>query len=206
VAKNGLLPDLNVTAQGQLGNQTATPAVAFDERGSGYSAGITLGLPLDRFAERNVYRRALIGFDQSQRSFVQLRDAIASEVRADVRAIRSAQISLDIQRRSIRLANRRLEYALELLRRGVVNARDVVEAQSSLLDAQDAFSRARANLQIQVLEFLKDSGTLRIDPEAGSLGRALDRAASGTGLENRRPINDVEGRVIGMSGGSRPQG
>jgi hypothetical protein len=70
-----------------------------------------------------------------------------------------------------------LEYSLELLRRGTGNARDVTDAQSSLLSSQDSFSQARSDLQVQVLEFLKDSGTIRIDPSAGSIGRALDRDA-----------------------------
>jgi outer membrane protein TolC len=118
----------------------------------------------------------LISFDRAQRAFVDLSDLVAAEVRGDVRGIRAAQISLDIQRRSIRLAERRLEYSLDLLRQGTGNARDVTDAQSSLLTSQDSFSQARSDLQVQVLEFLKDSGTIRIDPSAGSIGRALDRA------------------------------
>lgn len=183
VARNGLLPDLNVNVQTQFGNPVGSPAKDFSNRATGYSAGLNLDLPLDRLAERNVYRRALISFDRSQRSFAELRDAIAAEVRGDVRGIRSAQISLDIQRRSIRLAERRLEYSLELLRRGTGNARDVTDAQSSLLTSQDNFSQARSDLQVQVLEFLKDSGTIRIDPNAGSIGRALDRDARLNPLE-----------------------
>ncbi len=177
VARNGLLPDLNVNLQTQFGNATDSPAKNFSNRATGYAAGLNLDLPLDRLVERNVYRRALLAFDRSQRTYVELRDAIAAEVRGDVRGIRSAQISLDIQRRSIRLAQRRLEYSLELLRRGTGNARDVTDAQSSLLTSQDNFSQARSDLQVQVLEFLKDSGTVRIDPSAGSIGRALDRDA-----------------------------
>jgi outer membrane protein TolC len=177
VAKNGLLPDLDVTANTQFGNDPTSPAKNLNNKATTYSAGINLDLPLDRLAERNIYRAALISFDRAQRSFVDLNDSIAAEVRSDVRSIHSAQVSVDIQRRGIRLAERRLEYSLELLRRGTGNARDVTDAQTSLLTSQDSFSQARANLQVQVLEFLKDSGTIRIDPSAGSLGQALDRAA-----------------------------
>jgi outer membrane protein TolC len=168
---------LNINVQTQFGNPVASPAKNFSNRATGYAAGLNLDLPLDRLAERNVYRKALLAFDRSQRTFADLRDAIAAEVRGDVRGIHSAQVSLDIQRRSIRLAERRLEYSLELLRRGTGNARDVTDAQSSLLSSQDSFSQARSDLQVQVLEFLKDSGTIRIDPSAGSIGRALDRDA-----------------------------
>ncbi|MDB5331346.1 MAG: outer membrane protein, partial [Phycisphaerales bacterium] len=176
VAQNGLLPDLNVTAQTNFGNRTllSTPAKSLDDRATTYSAGVTLGLPLDRLAERNVYRQALIQFEQAQRSFTDLRDNVAAQVRAAARSIRAAQVSLDLQRRGIRLAERRLDYSLELLKRGTVNARDVVESQSSLLEAQDNFSAARATLQVSVLQFLNDTGTLRVDPEAGSIGRALN--------------------------------
>lgn len=176
VAQNGLLPDLNVTAQTNFGNRTlvSTPAKSFDDRASTYSAGVTLGLPVDRLAERNVYRQSLIQFEQAQRSFADLRDSVAAQVRAAVRDIRAAQVSLDLQRRGIRLAERRLDYSLELLKRGTASARDVVESQSSLLSAQDNFSAARATLQVSVLQFLNDTGTLRVDPEAGSIGRALN--------------------------------
>ena len=187
VAKNGLLPDLDVTAGSQFGNDPTSPAKNLNNKVTTYSAGINLDLPLDRLAERNAYRAALISFDRAQRAFVDLNDSIAAEVRSDVRSIHSAQVSVDIQRRGIRLAERRLEYSLELLRRGTGNARDVTDAQTSLLTSQDSFSQARANLQVQVLEFLKDSGTIRIDPSAGSLGQALDRAA-GQVPEGRREL------------------
>jgi len=185
VAKNGLLPDLDVTANTQFGNDPTSPAKNLNNKVTTYSAGINLDLPLDRLTERNAYRAALISFDRAQRSFVDLNDSIAAEVRSDVRSIHSAQVSVDIQRRGIRLAERRLEYSLELLRRGTGNARDVTDAQTSLLTSQDSFSQARANLQVQVLEFLKDSGTIRIDPSAGSLGQALDRAAGQVPEERR---------------------
>ncbi|MGH7213240.1 MAG: hypothetical protein ACREIT_00445, partial [Tepidisphaeraceae bacterium] len=51
-----------------------------------------------------------------------------------------------------------------------------VEAQSSLIDAQDRYEQARAQLQIQVLRFLQQTGTLRVDPQAGALGQAMVRA------------------------------
>ena len=39
-------------------------------------------------------------------------------------------------------------------------------------------ARARASLQISVLNYLRATGTLRVDPTAGALGEALDRAAA----------------------------
>jgi hypothetical protein len=177
VARNGLLPDLNVTASVNSGNRPDLPARKLDSRTLEYSAGINLDLPVDRVAERNTYRRALIGFDRSQRGYEQLRDEVTAQVRADVRGIRLAQSTLVIQRQSITLAEKRLENATDRLKlnRAGADTREVVEAQADLLSAQDSYEQAQATLQIRVLQFLRDTGTLRVDPAAGELGQAMFR-------------------------------
>jgi outer membrane protein TolC len=175
VAKNGLLPDLDLTASGQVGNRADDPASHINNDTSTYSANIDLELPLDRVAERNTYRSSLIRLERSSRSYDELRDQIAADARDSLRLIRSAEISLDIQSKGIELAKLRLENANELLRQGKRDNRDVVDAQNDLLRAQEAYEVARASLQIQVLQFLRDTGTLRVDPAAGAIGQALDR-------------------------------
>jgi outer membrane protein TolC len=117
----------------------------------------------------------LISLERSSRSMQQLRDQIVADTRDALRLIRSAEISLDIQRKGIELAKLRLDNANERLRQGKSDNRDVVDAQNALLQAQDAFEQAKAVLQIQVLKFLRDTGSMRVDPDSGSLGQAMDR-------------------------------
>ncbi len=62
-----------------------------------------------------------------------------------------------------------------------------------MLTAQDAFERARAQLQVQVLQFLRDTGTLRVDPAAGAIGRALERNGRQR-PEGDGPGNETENR------------
>jgi outer membrane protein TolC len=181
VARNGLLPDVNLTGSASTGNRAGTPARQLDSRTLEYSAGVQVDLPVDRVAERNAYRRSLIGFDRAQRGYEDLREQVTAQVRSDARGIRLAQSTLVIQKRGIELAERRLELATDLLRQDKSDAREVVEAQEDLLNAQDAYERAQAQLQIRVLEFLRDTGTLRIDPDAGELGQALDRGGEAGG-------------------------
>lgn len=181
VAANGLEPDLNLVGNTAVGNRADTPAARLDGRTQTYSAGVQLDLPIDRLAERNGYRASLIGLDRAKRDLQELLESVAADVRTRIRAIHSAQAALSIQQRSIELAIRRLDYATELLQQGKVNSRDVVEAQQSLLSAQDAYESARSNLQIEILRFLRDTGTLRVDPHAGSLGRAMDRLTAANG-------------------------
>jgi outer membrane protein TolC len=175
VAENALLPDLNLGAQAGAGNEPLTPAANLEKRTITYSAGITLDLPVDKLAERNAYRRSIIGFHQSQRRYEELQDRIIVSARDAWRSIHSAEQGLRIQRAGIDLAQRRVDFANELLKQGTASSRDVVEAQNSLLSAQDLYERALAQLQTQMLQYLKQTGTLRVDPDSGSFGRALDR-------------------------------
>ena len=175
IAKNLLLPSLDLTGQANLANQPNSPALNSLNPVETYSAGLTLDLPIDRVAERNAYRRSLISLERSQRSFISLKDAITTQVRDTIRGIRSAELNVAIQRRGIELAERRLDNSNLLLKQGKVGNREVVDAQTSLLSAQDAYEQARGLLQIRVLEFMRDTGTLRVDPAAGAIGRAMDR-------------------------------
>lgn len=176
VAENGLLPDLNLVGQGDIGNRNETPGRAIDARRLEYSAGITLDLPLDRLAERNVYRQSLIRLDQAQRDLEDVRAQVIVDVRQSQRAIKTSRSSLEIARVNIRLAERRLDLANELLRQGTnTNTRDVVEAQDALLQALDDYERAQADYQIEILRFLRNTGMLRIDPASGTIGKAMAR-------------------------------
>jgi outer membrane protein TolC len=178
VAKNGLLPDVELFAQGQAGNRPHTLASRLDDRSATYSAGISVDLPVDRVAERNIYRQSLITLERASRNYSGLRDQIIVDVRDSVRTINSADTSMAIQRRNADLAARRLEYSYELLKQGSVDSRDVVESQQSLLSAEDGYEKALSNLQVAILRYLRSTGTLRVDPSAGTLGYAMDRAAN----------------------------
>lgn len=174
IASNGLLPDVDLTGGVALRNPSGTPARRLDDRTMAYSAGVSIDWPLDRLSERNAYRRALIFLQRAQRSYEETQERISIDARDALREIRSAELRLRIAAAGIDLAQRRLDYANELLRQGDSDARNVVEAQQSLLEAQDDYEEAEASLQISVLQFLVRTGTLRIDPTAGEIGRALN--------------------------------
>ncbi|MEZ0266603.1 MAG: TolC family protein, partial [Phycisphaerae bacterium] len=175
-SKNDLLPDLTLSGRAELGNRINDPARSIDLGTSTYTARLDLDLPIDRVAERNQYRASLINVRRAQRDLEDLRDRVVSDVRESIRLLRQSQLSLQIQRQGIDLAQKRRENAYELLRSGKsTSTRDLVEAQNSLLRARDRYEAARATQQIQVLRFLRNSGTLRLDPSAGAVGHAMDK-------------------------------
>ena len=185
VSQNGLLPELNLTARGQLTNRPDSSATQLDSRALSYGAGLTLDLPIDRLRERNQYRASLINFERAQRNLVDLSQTVIGDVRQASRSVQQAQLQLDIAQRAIRVAQDQLEYSTELFTQGKAQMRDITEAQTQLLGAQNDYHAAKAALQINVLRFLRNTGTLRVDPSAGALGAALDVAPSVIG----RPID-----------------
>lgn len=175
-ARNGLLPDLDIGLEARGGSLAGESASQLDSRTLDYGARIDLDLPLDRVAERNSYRRALISLQRQSRTVEEVADQVRRDIRRSRRGIRSSELTLEIQLRNIEVARQRLEYANEALATGrATDSRNVVEAQDSLLSAQDTYDSARSQLQIQLLEFLRDTALLRIDPEAGTLGLAMRR-------------------------------
>jgi outer membrane protein TolC len=177
-AKNDLLPDLTLSAQSGLRNPDNTAARRVDSDTLDYSAELRLDLPVDRLQERNQYRSALINLQSAQRNVEDLEQSILADMRQAARAIRSAQTTLELSRRGIEIARQRLDFANESLLSGrTTESRNVVEAQNSLLQAQDRYEQARADLQVQVLQYLRDTGQLRLDPASGQLGVAMERDA-----------------------------
>jgi hypothetical protein len=179
-AANGLLPNLTIDGSTSVGNSGNLEDIQLDHRTASYQLGMTLDAPLDQVADRNSYRRALITVDSRIRSMMQLHDQIVADVRQALRGIRLAEENYQIQLRGIDLAEKRLEFSTERLRQGKSDSREVVDSQTSLLDAQDQAAVAYNNVQSRVLDFLRFTGTLRVDPEAGSIGRAMDRAKPST--------------------------
>jgi hypothetical protein len=186
-AKNDLLPDLTLSGQTTFGNTPGAASTNFNERANTYSARLDLDLPVDRLAERNAYRASLIKVRAAQRDEEDLKDRITADVHESLRLIQESQLTLQIQRQAVDLAQKRSENAYELLRNGKsTSTRDLVEAQNSLLQARDLYDQANATLQVNVLRFLRNSGTLRMDPAAGAIGLAMDRNAE-------KPVLDMPG-------------
>jgi outer membrane protein TolC len=169
VAKNRLLPDLDVTADLALPTDETVERGGLDfELGDGeYSAGISLGLPLDRKIEYTDYRAALIRLEQQKRDHQLTRDQIALEIRSAVRAIEQARFLVQLQDRAVAINERRAEQ-IEINQRDL-GPREVIDVQEDLLDARDDRDAAESNLRISILEYLLATGQMRVGPDGGWL-------------------------------------
>jgi outer membrane protein TolC len=165
IAANGLLPDLNLDAgYAKNGSIGAAFGRALPEDHLA-SVGLTLGIPLDRKAERNTYRASLIQRDQVQRSYSLSVDSTGLQVRNDLRELRRIQKSIEIAQDGIESDKKGLVIARVRYENGEIGSRDVTETQQGLLNATNGLIQLQVDYVIARLTLLRDLGLLFIDDE-----------------------------------------
>lgn len=128
-----------------------------------YSALVGLDLPLERTAERNLYRISLIDFERAVRDYQELEDRIKLEVRDNLRDLLEARESLRIQAKSVSVAARRVASTDLFLQAGRAEIRDVLEAEEALLSAQNSLTSALVQYRVAELSLQRDLGVLQVD-------------------------------------------
>ena len=127
-----------------------------------WNAGANLDLPLERTAERNNYRAALITQQRSARAVDQQRDQIELQVRDSWRTLEQARRAYQISEIGVKLAERRVEEQELLAELGRAKALDQVDAQNSLLNSKDQLTAALVQHTVARLQFWDNMGILYI--------------------------------------------
>lgn len=165
-AKNGMLPDLDVYARGRFPverNLARGGGLNSEVTANSYVAGATFGVPLDRRVEELDVRRAKVVLERSQRDYQLAQDQVGLQVRRAIRQIEQARFSLNLQDRNVALARRR-EYGVQLRLREL-GPRDFIEAQEDLLSALNRRDDALRALRASILQYLLDTGQMRVDSQ-----------------------------------------
>lgn len=165
VAANALRPDLNLIGNMSLPSEDKINYADFNLEKFRGEVGVELKLPLDRLRERNDYRATLVTFESQLRSLSLALDQLRKEVRDDFRDLERARQSYEIQTEALNLAERRVESAGLLLQAGRAQMRDVLDAQSSQVSAQNGITEALINYHLARLELLNDLGVLATSEE-----------------------------------------
>jgi outer membrane protein TolC len=163
IARNDLLPDLDLTLD-YTRSGSADPAFLHQDLDDGiYSAALSLEIPIDRVLERNAYRSAQIGYSQAMRSYEEFRDGLDVGVQSTFRELVRRKKSLEIQTQLILDQEKNAKIAQLRFEQGNFSNRDVVEAQEALLEARNALIEEKVDYEIARLRLLKDLGILFID-------------------------------------------
>jgi len=142
VARNNLLPQLN--ALGSLGWQGVGENFdnAYDDeytaRHPHWSAGLEILVPLFYNAEVATYRQAKYRQRQAEFSIEQVKQQIAIEVRAALRAVQTNRKRIDASREATRYAREQLNAEQEKFNVGQATTYDVLLIQNDLASALSA--------------------------------------------------------------------
>jgi outer membrane protein TolC len=164
VARDALRAGLDL----RIGGDVSTPGdrpFDFDDADLAGYLGLDVDLPLERTAERNALRRALIVAARARRERERMEDTVVFEVRDAFRDLDQARRSYEIQVESLELAERRVESTQELVPYATVRTRDRLEAEAALARARNALTAALVDHALARLALERDVGTLRVDAD-----------------------------------------
>jgi len=162
VAANGLLPRVDFTIGGRVDSKPGNNPLDLDYARTRGSAGLNFDLGLDRKAERNSYRGALIAAERAARQAELQTDQVKLQIADDWRNLDQAKRSHEISDLGVQLAERRVEEQQLRADLGRGTARDLVEAQTALITSHDERIAALVNHTIARLQFWRDMGILFI--------------------------------------------
>lgn len=172
VAKNGLLPRVDLRAGGALTGNTAADGFPLpDYRTWQWDAGLDVNLPLNRKAERNNYRAALIAVERSRRAHELAVDTVKLQIATDWRALEQAKRVHENALLSVTLAERRVEEQDLRMQLGRGVPRDLLDAQADLISARNLRTTALINHTLARLRYYRDMGLLVIS-ETGQWSEA----------------------------------
>jgi len=165
VAEDNLGAELNLIGSASVPSTEDTDMARLRFHDGTYKLGIQADLPFDRKAQRNAYTEALISLEQKQRQYKQDYDEVILDIRQAYRDLKEAKIRYEIQKNSLQLAQKRVDSMPLLLKTGRAQTRDILDAQDSLVQAQNDLAASLIDYNIAKMSFFRDIGILQVTPD-----------------------------------------
>ncbi len=163
VSRNSLLPNLDMTLDFGLTDESVVPINNVAPNSWSTAVGFSLELPLDRKSERNDYRTALIQLDQSRRNLQRRLDEIERDVLNQLRELGQLGKRIQLQKDQIDREKRAVAVTQIRYESGDADNRDLLDARQGLTDAQNALIDLRVQHFISSLRLRRTLGILFID-------------------------------------------
>jgi hypothetical protein len=173
---NALQSNLDITFSGDLRTVGDNP-VKFRAPNGDLQVGVQFDAPFTRLLERNDYRQVLISYQQDRRQLIGYQDGVYRSLRATLRNLDQLRTNLEIQRRAVIIAVRRVDQTREVLNEppppaqpgqaaqqlGPTAALDLLRALQDLRDTQDNFMSVWLNYYAARMTLVRDLGIMQLD-------------------------------------------
>ena len=169
IAADQLESDLNFTASANLQpDPTRDNGIRFDGESATYSAGLQFDGPLNRFAERNSFRAAQIGYQQQRRSYMAAEDSIVNEIRADLRGLTQSRFNFQTTRQQLIAAARQVDQSRERVKDAQGGSdssvtQDLLNSLAGLRNAQNGLISNWFNYEVARIGLFIDLELLLLD-------------------------------------------
>ena len=166
---NDLKSRLDIEFNGDVSTQGNNPFKFQGPTGT-LNVRVRFDAPFTRLLERNNYRQQLIDYQQDRRQLIQFYDSINQTMRQLLRRLNENRVLLDIQRRAVVIAIRRVDLTQEELNRpqpppepgqpasqlGPTAATNLLTALSDVRNAQNAFLSVWLNYYADRMRLARD--------------------------------------------------
>jgi len=171
-AGNQLLAGLNLFYNGQLNsNPNSLSLIQFDAHQSRHSVGIQFNAPINRRAQRNLYRGNQILYQRARRNYMLIHDTVVQQIRLDVRNLNLNRRQFDISRLGLLIAARQVDQAEYNARTstgatsgiGQNSGNNLVLAQNALLSNKNSLISEWISYEVTRLDLFRDFDVMNID-------------------------------------------
>lgn len=197
---NRLESNFDIVLSGNISTKGDNP-LDFSGESTRLRAGIRFDAPFNRLVERNDFRQQLIFYQQSRRGVIQYEDGVNRSLRSILRELDYLERNLEIQRRAVAIAIRRVDQTRENLNRptppaqpgapvaqfGPTAAINLLTALSDLRSSQNAFMSVWVNYYATRLRLFQDLGIMRIDRNGLWIEESLEDALRVSSEDNPLP-------------------
>jgi hypothetical protein len=199
---NSLESQLDIVFGGDISNTGNNP-LALNSATGNLRAGVRFDAPITRLQERNVYRQAIIEYQQARRNYYRLEDTIATQLRTILRQLELNKVNFELRRVALRVAVAQVQSARIRLEEpprmaelgapatgafGPTTAQDLLNSLAALRGAQDDFLSVWVNYEVQRGLLDLNMGTMTLDEE----GLWIDPGAIGPDF-NYPNLDDLNG-------------
>jgi outer membrane protein TolC len=185
VTANALEADFNVFLNANIAtNPLGDNPFDFRSSLSSYTVGAQFNAPLNRVAERNVYRTSQIDYQQARRSYMALHDQIEESIRLDLRDLNTQRLNFEISRAGLISAARQVEYSRQqlLVQQGAnidpTATLNTLNALQSVLTARNALIQNWVSYEIDRYRLFLDMEALQLDARGLYTDEYNDRSAN----------------------------
>ncbi len=215
---NRLESNVDVFVNGNVGIGGDNLQGRFGADNSSLNVGVRFDAPFNRLVERNNFRQKLLEYQQSRRLTIQFEDGVYRNLRSLLRDLDQLRGNLEIQRRSVAIAIRRVDQTRENFSKptppglpgeaqsqfGPTAAVNLLTALSDLRSSQNNFMSVWLNYYSTRMRLMRELGIMRVDDNGVWIEESIESALRASATAEPLPP-EVPTKFFDMLDSGEPQ-